>query len=88
MNTVTFKAITATAICAVFGAAGLILAAADAAPAPAPQIVKLERVVITGKRATEVARIEHLPRVVVEGRRADTETLAQAERRCTDPALC
>jgi len=86
MSTATFKIFTATAIVAVFGAAGLVLADADTAPAA--QIVKLERVVITGKRTTEMAQIEHLPRVVIEGRRADAEALAQADRRCTDPALC
>ncbi len=87
MNTATFKIATATTIVALFGAAGLVLAGVE--PAPATQIVKLERVVITGKRMTEVARVEHLPRVVIEGRRADTEQqLAQADKRCADPTLC
>ena len=90
MNTATFKIATATTIVALFGAAGLVLAGADAAPAP--QVVKLERVVITGKRMTEVARVEQLPRVVIEGRRAladnGREQLAQADKRCVDPALC
>lgn len=40
------------------------------------QIVKLERVVIVGKRA-EVAQ---LPRIVVEGRRADAPVLVASAR--------
>ena len=86
MNTATFKIATATTIVALFGAAGLVFANVDAAPAP--QIVKLERVVITGKRATEVAQLEYLPRVVIEGRRADAVQVAQADKRCTDLAQC
>lgn len=38
-------------------------------PAEAPEVVKLERVVIEGARAPEVAAVQQLPRVVVEGRR-------------------
>jgi len=36
------------------------------------QIVKLEPVVIHGKRAEQVAQIEQLPQVVINGRRADS----------------
>lgn len=49
------------------------------APADAPEIVKLERVVIEGTRAAEPT-IAQLPRVVVEGRRTpDTTQVASAE---------
>ena len=36
------------------------------------QIVKLEPVVIQGKRADQVAQIQQLPQVVINGRRADS----------------
>lgn len=36
------------------------------------QIVKLEPVVIQGKRAEQVAQIQQLPQVVINGRRADS----------------
>ncbi|MGM9515624.1 hypothetical protein ACS5PK_15305 [Roseateles sp. DB2] len=36
------------------------------------QIVKLEPVVIQGKRAVQVAQIQQLPQVVINGRRADS----------------
>jgi len=50
-------------------------------PAEAPEIVKLDRVVISGVHTPDtVASIEQLPRVVIEGRRsADTTQVASAE---------
>ena len=92
-TTATFKIFTATALVALFGAAGLVLAHAEAQQAAAPQIVKLERVVVVGKRVTEMAlvehHVEHLPRVVVEGRRMTASVeMAQADKRCSDSALC
>ncbi|MDY0746406.1 hypothetical protein SNE35_17975 [Paucibacter sp. R3-3] len=51
-------------IVAIFGSVALELAQA-ATPAP-QEVVKLERVVIVGKRAPVVAQ---LPRVIIEGRR-------------------
>ena len=57
------------AIACVAAAAAIGVGLANGSAAPATGVVKLERVVIVGKRAdtTVVAR---LPRVVVEGRRA------------------
>ena len=57
-----------------------------------PEIVKLERVVIVGKRAPAGAvqmaeqRIEKLPRVVITGRRAAADT--QIAGSCAAQAVC
>ena len=57
-------------------------------------IVKLERVVITGKAVraadeTVVAqRIEKLPRVVITGRRADAATQVAMAQACTVQVGC
>ena len=93
-----------TALIAVAGAAaiGLGLAtsihlstipAAQASPAsPASQIVKLERVVVYGKRAPATVqtaqRIEVLPRVIVEGRRADDSVRLAGAKTCNAETLC
>lgn len=73
MNTAAKTFIIAIASVAAAAAAGVSLANHTAAPAT--EVVKLERVVIVGKRAETVAQ---LPRVVIEGRR-DTTTLAAAQ---------
>ena len=52
---------------------------ANRTAAPATDVVKLERVVVTGKRA-DAPMIAKLPRVVVEGRRADTMLAAAPTR--------
>jgi hypothetical protein len=62
-----------TAVGAVAASAVLALTLADQASEP-QQVVKLERVVIEGQRA----KVEQLPRVVVEVRRVDGLALAQA----------
>ena len=59
-----YFAIGLVGIVAIFGSVAFELVRA-AAPAP-QEVVKLERVVIVGKRAQTVAQ---LPRVVIEGRR-------------------
>ena len=59
-----YFAIGLVGIVAIFGSVALELVQA-AAPAP-QEVVKLERVVIVGKRAQTVAQV---PRVVSEGRR-------------------
>ena len=71
MNT---TALFATALIAVAGAAAsLVLEAAPEAPAAQPQVVKLERVVVEGRR------VQTLPTVIVEGRRSQDGTqLARA----------
>ena len=73
MNTAAKTFFIAIASVAAAAAAGVSLANHTAAPAT--EVVKLERVVIVGKRADAVAQ---LPRVVIEGRR-DTTTLAAAQ---------
>ncbi|HEX2012958.1 MAG TPA: hypothetical protein VJN44_18665 [Roseateles sp.] len=88
MITTATKTFVATALIAVGAAALFTLGHAPAAPAP--QIVKLERVVIVGKRADGVGqladaqRVEQLPRVVIVGKRAaldgDLQVAALAAR--------
>jgi hypothetical protein len=75
MNTAAKTFIVAIASVAAAAAAGVGLANHTAAPAA--EVVKLERVVIVGKRA-ESTTVAQLPRVVVEGRR-DTTTVAAAQ---------
>lgn len=94
MNT-SIKTLSAAALIAVtglIGATGLVLGHADSAT-PKQEIVKLERVVIVGKRmnAADVQlaqRIEQLPRVVIEGRRADATTLLASAKVCKANVLC
>ncbi len=62
-----------TAVGAVAASAVLALTLADQSYEP-QQVVKLDRVIIEGQRAT----VEQLPRVVVEARRVDGIALAQA----------
>ena len=57
------------AIAAVAASAAIGVGLANHTAAPAADIVKLERVVVIGKRA-ETAVTAQLPRVVIEGRRA------------------
>ncbi|WP_457355909.1 hypothetical protein [Roseateles sp. P5_D6] len=75
MNTAAKTFIVAIASVAAAAAAGVSLANRTAAPAT--EIVKLERVVIVGKRA-EAPVVAQLPRVVIEGRR-DVTTVAAAQ---------
>ncbi|MDM4767038.1 hypothetical protein [Pelomonas sp. SE-A7] len=77
-----------TALIAVAGAAAIGMGLADhLAAADAPQVHKLERVVVVGKRATEAGQqIAKLPRVVIEGRSASTLVAAAAPRCST--AVC
>ena len=87
-----------TALIAVAGAAAIGLGLAANTPdhkasaAPASQIVKLERVVINGKRAPATVQtaqyIEVLPRVIVEGRRADASVRLAAAKTCNAETLC
>ncbi|WP_077036804.1 hypothetical protein [Pelomonas sp. KK5] len=66
MNTTAQALVFAIASVATAAAIGTVLAERGAGQ-PAAEVVKLERVVIVGKRAPVVAQ---LPRVVVEGRRS------------------
>ncbi|MET0519567.1 MAG: hypothetical protein ABW005_12130 [Burkholderiaceae bacterium] len=78
-------------ILAIFASVGYELAKPQAT---APQeIVKLERVVIEGRRMAGAepmlqARIQQLPRVVVLGRRADAATVLASAERCEPGSVC
>lgn len=65
------------ALVSVAAAAVLGVGLANSTAAPTTEIVKLERVVVVGKRA-DTTVVAKLPRVVVEGRRAVETTLAAA----------
>ncbi|MDN3918841.1 hypothetical protein [Roseateles violae] len=93
MNT-SSKTLFVAGLIALVGSTGFVISAENAA-APKQEIVKLERVVIVGKRAapaTQVAQqqeIVKLPRVVVEGRRAPADTqLAVAKSCAPQQAMC
>ena len=66
MNTTANALVFAVASVAAAASIGTVLAERTAEPAA--EVVKLERVVVVGKRAQPVALVQ-LPRVVVEGRR-------------------
>ncbi len=68
------------ALVALTGASWLTIAA----PGTDADVVKLERVVVSGSRTAEPG-VAQLPRVVVEGRRTDGTRVASA---CTAPAVC
>jgi len=90
----------------VFTAVGLIAGAAtawvvQAKPEASMRVVKLERVVIEGKRPVSPAApaavaqqlpVEKLPRVVIEARRtpaaADTPVLVAKAKVCNAPVQC
>ncbi|ALT78680.1 hypothetical protein [Paucibacter sp. KCTC 42545] len=87
----------------VFTAVGLIAGAAtawvvQAKPEASMRVVKLERVVIEGKRPVTPAAvaqqqpIEKLPRVVIEARRtpaaADSTVLVAKAKVCNNPVQC
>jgi len=83
-----------------FAAVGLMAGASAAllihakSSAPAVATVKLERVVITGKRqqvadAGQAQTIVRLPRVVVEARRVNEPVqVAGAAKTCSAPLVC
>jgi hypothetical protein len=84
-----------TALIAVAGAAAIGLGLATSvtpSTSPASQIVKLERVVVNGKRAPATVqtaqRVEVLPRVIVEGRRVDDSVRLAAAKTCNAETLC
>ena len=77
-----------TALIAVAGAAAIGMGLADGlAPQTASQVVKLERVVVTGKRMAPEA-VAQLPRVVVHGHRSDAglQLMADAGSTICQPA--
>jgi hypothetical protein len=73
------------ALTALTGAAWLTITAPD----DGATIVKLERVVVEGKRAdTQVAEVKQLPRVVVVGKRNAAADGVQVAAACVAPAVC
>ncbi|MBW8848433.1 MAG: hypothetical protein JF607_26130 [Burkholderiales bacterium] len=68
------------ALAAVAAAAATGVGLANRAAAPATEVIKLERVVVVGKRADAMV-VAQLPRVVIEGRRtvASEVTLVSAQ---------
>jgi len=89
MNT-SIKTLTATALIAIVGAAGFVIAAPE--QAAVQEIVQLERVVITGTRAEPemqmAQHIEQLPRVVIHGRSAQPDTQVASAKTCAAQAIC
>lgn len=83
MNIIAKTIVLATVCAATLGAFALAYQGA----APQPKIVKLERVVIMGKRVDHIAQ---LPRVVIEGRRNQVGSdvqVAQAAA-CLNTQVC
>jgi len=79
MNT-TAKALV-VALAASTSVAALALGFSGPAAQPAPEIVKLERVVIVGKRMQATVEVARLPQVVITGSRAaQTEVQLAAAR--------
>jgi len=61
----------------------------EAAQAPTQEIVKLERVIIEGKRLQPNEQVAQLPRVVIEGRSLNHGVqLASARPVCVAQTLC
>ena len=74
------------AIASVAASAAIGIGIANRTAAPSTEIVKLERVVVIGKRA-DATVVAQLPRVVIEGRRAaPAEVTVAAAQRSATPA--
>lgn len=56
--------------------------------APAPEVIRLERVVIEGARTPDLAEVQQLPRVVVTGKRNAGVDGTQVAAACTAQTLC
>ena len=56
-------------------------------PAEAPEVVKLERVVVSGVRTPDPT-VAQLPRVVIEGRRNQAGDGTQVASACVAPHVC
>lgn len=73
-------------------ATGALLMLVHAGTVPLQPLMQLERVVITGKSAApasqRLAQVQQLPRVLIEGRRADAVPLQLARRQCEQPLVC
>lgn len=77
-------------------ATGALLMLVHVGTVPLRPLMLLERVVITGKSSTtteasaQLAQLEQLPRVLIEGRRADAQPplLLARQRNCDQPLVC
>lgn len=78
-----FSAALLVALVSLTGATWLTLTA----PAEAPAVVHLDRVVISGVRTPEPS-VAQLPRVVIEGRRNTAGETTQVASACVAPAVC
>ena len=78
-----FSAAILVALIALAGATWMTLTA----PAEAPEVIKLDRVVISGVHTPEPS-VAQLPRVVIEGRRNASADGAQVASACVAPAVC
>ena len=74
------------AIAAVAASAAIGVGLANRTTAPVTEIVKLERVVVVGKRA-DATVVAQLPRVVIEGRRAVVSEVAMASAQTAVPIV-
>lgn len=78
-----FSAALLVALVALAGATWMTLTA----PAEAPEVIKLDRVVISGVH-TPAPSVAQLPRVVIEGRRNTAGETTQVASACVAPAVC
>ncbi|CAM3967087.1 hypothetical protein [Roseateles saccharophilus] len=78
-----FGAAILVALVALTGASWMTLTA----PAEAPEVIKLDRVVISGVHTPEPT-VAQLPRVVIEGRRNTAGETIQVASACVAPAVC
>ncbi len=93
MSRTATKTFVATIVLALVAAATLALThQVDAGSASQPGVVKLERVVVVGKRAVPAAestqQIVRLPQVVIEGRSVATEQRLAATKAACTSTLC
>jgi hypothetical protein len=79
-----FSAALLVALVALTGATWLTLTA----PAEAPAVIQLDRVVVSGVRTPEPSVVAQLPRVVIEGRRNTAGETTQVASACVAPAVC
>lgn len=96
MNSRLIQKLVATLVAS--AATGALLMLVHAGTVPLRPLMLLERVVITGKSTTQpvpaqmaqMAQVQQLPRVLIEGRRSDLQLPSQllAKRQCEQPLVC
>ncbi|TXI19735.1 MAG: hypothetical protein E6Q67_10080 [Roseateles sp.] len=88
-RTAALHAISAATLVGLLAMTGAIWLTVAAPAEPAADIVRLERVVITGQRSPAAGEtVAQLPRVVIEGRRDAAADGAQLASACTAPRDC